>query len=136
MDKALFYPILLQGTLTFSVLALFVRRRFKAAYAGKTDPKYFKLYQGKGEPPEVRVVDRNFSSQFEMPVLFYVVSLAAMVLDKADDVMLAAAWAYASFRVLHAYVHIYVRKIMTRFYAFMASNIALIFMWVWLAIGA
>lgn len=134
MGKSLYYPILLQGALTFSVLALFVRRRFKAAYAGKTDPKYFKLYQGEGEPPEVRVVDRSFTSQFEIPILFYVVCLAAMVLDRADTVIVAAAWAYASLRIIHAYIHIYLRKIMIRFYAFMASNAALIFMWVWLAL--
>jgi len=134
MENAILYPIVAQGALVFSVLFLLAKRRLKAFADGKTDPSYFALFQGAGEPENVTRVQRNFLNQFEMPVLFFVVCLAAAQFGKADMVMVYAAWAYVAVRLIHAIVHISVNKVMVRFRLFFLSNLILMFMWVWLVL--
>jgi len=134
MENTILYPMVAQGALTFSVLLLLMTRRMQAAYAGKIEPKYFRLLEGNGEPDNVTVVKRNFLNQFEVPVLFYAVCLMAAVFEKADSVMIYAAWGYVALRITHALVHIIRNRVMLRFKLFMASNIVLMFMWVWVVL--
>ncbi len=54
----------------FSVLRL-ARMRFAAARAGRVDPRYYKVFRGEGEPPELAAASRNLTNLFEAPTLFY-----------------------------------------------------------------
>jgi hypothetical protein len=47
-----------------------------------------------------------FSNQFELPVLFYVLTILAYVTHLAGVVFVVLAWLFVIFRLLHAYVHV------------------------------
>lgn len=134
MENAILYPMVAQGALMFGVLFLLARRRLKAYADGETDPKFFTLFQGGGEPAHVTKAQRNFIIQFEMPVLFFVVCLMAAQFGKADDVMVYAAWAYVASRLLHSIVHIGKNNVLMRFRAFFLGNFILLFMWIWMLV--
>ncbi len=47
-----------------------------------------------------------FSNQFELPVLFYVLTILSIITHHADLVFVVLAWIFVIFRVLQAYVHV------------------------------
>lgn len=66
----------------------------------------------------------------EMPVLFYVVCLVAIVAGATTAAILALAWVYVALRVVHSIIHISYNRISHRFAAFALSNGVLIALWV------
>lgn len=134
MEDTIFYPMVAQGALIFSVFFVLLVRRMKAIFAGQSDMKYFLVFDGSGEPQKVTQAQRSFINQFEMPVLFFVVCLMASVFGKVDQMLVYAAWTYVGLRTLHALVHVTKNDVRARFSLFMLSNIALLFMWVWVAL--
>jgi hypothetical protein len=47
-----------------------------------------------------------FSNQFELPVLFYVLTILSLVTRHAGVAFVVLAWIFVIFRLLHAYVHV------------------------------
>ena len=47
-----------------------------------------------------------FSNQFEIPVLFYVLTILAYVTHLAGVIFVVLAWIFVIFRLLQAYVHV------------------------------
>jgi len=134
MKETVLYPMVAQGALIFSVLLLLMRRRLKAFAAGETDPKYFRLLQGTGEPDTVTQAQRNYLNQFEMPTLFFVGGILAAVFDRVDVVLVYAAWAFVAVRFIHTIVHVSGNNVLLRFRLFFLSNVILFFMWVWMVL--
>jgi len=135
MMDTILYPLLAQGLLIFIVTGVLMRRRLKAYAAGETKGEYFKLLTGgEGEPPHVVVAQRSFLNQFELPVLFFVVCLAAQVFGKAGSVMIALAWAYVALRAVHTYIHLTSNAVLWRFRVFALSTLVLVSMWINLAL--
>ncbi len=131
MNQALLYPMAAQVFLTFFVLILLAKRRFQAIGEGRSDLKYFKTFQGEGEPEEVRIVQRNLTNQFEMPVLFFVGCIAASIYGRVDDVLVYASWAYVGLRAAHMVVHVGSNPPRVRLVVWGLSNFVLLFMWIW-----
>ena len=48
----------------------------------------------------------SFSNQFELPVLFYVLTILAYITHHAGLIFVILAWIFVIFRLLHAYVHV------------------------------
>ncbi|TNE61273.1 MAG: hypothetical protein EP335_16340 [Alphaproteobacteria bacterium] len=135
MDKAILYPMVALVALTVGVTLLLVKRRFGAIKAGDTkDLKYFKTFQGQGEPEYVQVAQRNMINLFETPVLFYVGCLAAAVFGAVDTVTVWAAWAYVAIRVVHTIVHVTSNNVPRRAQLFFLSFVPIVVIWVKVAI--
>lgn len=134
MPGEILYPFIAQGALVFASLSILAKRRLKAYADGKTDPKYFRLFKGEGEPDNVRAAQRCYHNQFEMPVLFFATVLAAAVFGKDTQIMVYTAWAYVAFRLLHMVVHLTSNEVLLRFRIFILSNLALFAMWIQLAL--
>ncbi len=134
MLDTIIYPFVLQGLVVFTTLGVLAHRRLGAIANGETDVRYFKTFSGTGEPDYVRAAQRSFHNQFEMPVLFFVVCLAAVVFDKQTVWMVGAAWAYVVTRVLHTFIHLTRNKVLWRFRVFILSNFFLLAMWILLAV--
>ena len=58
-----------------------------------------------GWPTQARVASNNFSNQFEVPVLFYVLALLALHLKAAGIAFDIAAWVFVVSRIAHAIAH-------------------------------
>ena len=73
-------------------------------------------------------VANSYASQFELPVLFYVVSLAALVTRMVDLPMLGLAALFVLSRLAHAAIHIGPNVVAWRFPVFGAGLLVLIAM--------
>jgi hypothetical protein len=76
-------------------------------------------------PENVSLASHNLKNLFELPVLFYAVSLYLFFSDSVDWIYLLLAWWFFAFRVLHSLIHCSYNKVMHRFAAYMLSAIAL-----------
>jgi len=131
-DLSLLQPVLVQAALTFVLLFWMGGARFAALRAGTVD------LGGDGERTKWRgragILSNAFHNQLEMPVLFYAAVAFALLADAADWEMQVFAWAFVAFRIVHAAIFTTYNVVMHRAMAYLASNIALIAMWVNLAL--
>lgn len=134
MTGDILFPLIAQGAIGFASLFILARRRLKAYADGETKGSYFLGFTGDGEPYNVRVAQRSFHNQFEMPVLFFVVCLAAAVFGKETASMVYLAWAYFVTRLIHWLIHLTSNNVLWRFRAFVISNLVLFAMWILLAV--
>ena len=70
-----------------------------------------------------------FSNQFELPVLFYVLTILAWVTRHAGIVFVVLAWIFVICRVLQAYIH--VTSNVVRYRGLFSSIGALVLMIMW-----
>lgn len=70
----------------------------------------------------------NLKNLFELPVLFYALSLLLFVTQRVDATYVTAAWVFVGFRVAHSLVHCTFNRVMVRFYCYLAASLALWFM--------
>lgn len=129
--KPLLYPLLLQVLLTFVVMFRMYAQRVAEFRAKRIDPEEVRTRQ----PFRERLTDSaasadNFSNLFEMPVLFYTAIVLALTLLISDLVLVALAWMYVALRWVHSYIHCTYNRVMHRFYAFAASALVLLLIWV------
>ena len=68
---AILWPAFALFALTMLSVLRLARMRFAAARAGAVDARFYKLFKGEGEPPELAAVTRNVINLYEMPTLFY-----------------------------------------------------------------
>jgi hypothetical protein len=71
----------------------------------------------------------SFSNQFELPVLFYVLTILAYVTHLAGLVFVVLAWIFVIFRILQAAVHITSNNVRLRGPFFAIAAIALAINW-------
>lgn len=128
--EAIFRPMSVLALWTGAVLLLTGVRRVLAVRAGRVPIKAFRLGESADVPPSLTVTNRNLMNLLEMPVLFYVVSLAYYVTHRVDDGTVGLAWAYVALRLVHSTVHLTVNRLNLRFFAFAASNVVLLVLWI------
>ena len=129
------YPMFAMVVLTAVVLATLFRSRVGAVRQGLVSAAYFRIYQGAVEPESTAKPARHFANLFEAPVLFYVVCLAAMILQFTGAAMQALAWIYVAARIVHAYIHLGGNRLRYRIRAYFFSWGVLLMMWIYLAAG-
>jgi hypothetical protein len=128
MDLSILKPVLVQVSLTFFILIWTAKERLQAVAAGTV--KRLEGGQRPVWPDRAAILSNAYENQLEVPQLFYIVVLFALVTGAVDPVMVALAWAYVAFRIIHALIHTTYNKVPHRFVAFMFSNAVLIAMWV------
>jgi hypothetical protein len=79
-------------------------------------------------PPAVSNPSDNLKNLFELPILFYALTLYLYMTHKADGIYLAAAWIFAGFRILHSAMHCTANIVIVRFWLYCVSALALWFM--------
>jgi hypothetical protein len=71
-----------------------------------------------------------FSNQFELPVLFYVLTILEIVTRHADILFVVLAWIFVLSRLAHAYEHTTRNAVYRRGMIYGVGMLALIVMWV------
>jgi hypothetical protein len=125
-------PVLVQAFLTLTLLFWMGKERYEAIRSGNVvsnDPGVRPTWKGRAG-----TISNAFHNQLEMPILFYVVVILAMLTGSADYPMTALAWVYVILRFVHAAIHTTYNKIAHRFLLYLLSNLILLAMWVKLAI--
>ena len=69
-------------------------------------------------------------NQFELPVLFYVLTVLSIITHHADLVFVVLAWIFVIFRVLQAYVHVTNNNVRFRGAYYGVSALVLVAMWI------
>jgi hypothetical protein len=124
------WPAFALFALTMLSVARLARMRFAAARAGSVDPRYYKVFKGEGEPPELAATSRNVANLYEMPTLFYAGIAIAFAAGQSGAPLVALGWAYVACRVVHSAIHVTSIKVLWRFRAFLTSWVVLLAYWV------
>lgn len=127
-------PLFAMAFLTLSLLFVLGFKRYMAAKKHLVDPSYYKLYRGDGEPDEIHKIARNVSNLFEVPILFYVAVVLALLLKAESALLIYSAWLFAALRFLHSFIHCNSNKVINRFKVYALSCFVLLIFWITLLI--
>lgn len=134
MNNAIYLPMLGMVTLTFVVWGMAVYRRVREIRMRRIPLQ--SLAQARQVAvafEDVQAMD-NFNNLLQVPTLFYVLCLAMAQRGGGGELFLTGAWAYVLLRVLHSAIQITHNRVPHRFYAWLASNLILIALWVGFAV--
>lgn len=130
------YPMYAMVLLTFAVAVVMFRSRVRAVREGKVRMGYYKTFNGPQEIPDFALLPaRHFTNLFEVPILFYAVCLAAMILEATGPAMTALAWVFVCARYAHAFIHLTYNKLYHRIAAFALGLFTVVAMWTLLVIS-
>ena len=128
-QTAIFGPFFLMLMLTLVVWSYMYARRISFINASNLGPDEITPEAlARLSPPAVSNPSDNLKNLFEMPVLFYAISLYLFGAEQVDGTYVAAGWIFAGFRVLHSAMHCTRNLVMVRFWLYFASSLALWFM--------
>lgn len=128
----IFWPLLAHALLVFVLYALLGLRRARCVKAGLIEREQFR--ENRDEPVESLMVRNCIANQFELPVLFYAVSILLFVTEADNIPSLILACIFVLSRYVHAYVHVTSNRLLYRSGAFLIGFLALAGMWGWLAV--
>jgi hypothetical protein len=127
MDYSLVWPFLFMMGLTFMYMPISFLARYTAVKNGRIRLNQFKLMEiDYKENIFVAKTTRQFTNLFEIPVLFYALILAALVLKISSPLLVGLAWSFIVLRVLQGFIHLTYNKVTHRLFAFMGANFCLI----------
>lgn len=128
--QAIFGPFFAMMVLTLIVWVYMYVRRIHFITTGKLNPQDLAVpgELARLSPPAVGNPADNFKNLFELPVLFYALTLYLYATGRADFADVYAGWIFATFRALHSAIHCTVNIVMLRFWLYAIATAALWFM--------
>jgi hypothetical protein len=122
-------PLFVEVILTFLLLFWLAPLRAHDFRSGLVREEDIGLRQPNWSKPALQV-QYSFSNQFELPVLFYVLTILAYITHHAGVLFVVLAWVFVIFRLFQAYVHVTNNKVRLRGMFFGISAVALAIMWI------
>jgi hypothetical protein len=102
---AILAPLFAEVLLTFALMLGMMYFRTSSLQRGETRFEDIALREPNW-PKRATQFAYAFSNQFELPVLFYVLTVLELVTRHADLLFVVLAWIFVAFRVLQAAVHV------------------------------
>ncbi len=101
MMASIVAPMCAYSFFLFLVWSLLGYVRVAGGLRGEIPPEYFRV--GQGPRPSDRIVDihHHFSNQFELPILFYLGCILALVTESVDQASIVLAWTFVGLRIVH-----------------------------------
>ena len=130
--EATIWPMIAHVALVFCLYLLLSSRRMGAVKEGRARPDQFR--ENREEPAESLVVKNAIANQFELPVLFYAVSILLDLVDADTPVTVAGGWLFVALRYAHAYVHVTSNRLRYRRPLFIAGLLVVMLLWIWLGV--
>ena len=127
-------PLFAQVGLTMALLLWLGRLRVPAVRAGAVHMRDIAL----GEqhwPKRALQASNAFSNQFELPVLFYVAVLIAIVADAVSATFVVLSWLFVVSRMGHALIHITTNNVPRRSFVFAVGFVFLAALWLTLFVS-
>ena len=126
-------PVFVQVALTFALLFWMASVRTGSIRRGETKIRDIALGQS-AWPDRPQQISNCYDSQFQIPLLFYVLVILAWATRQADLLFVVMAWIFVLARLAHAYIHTTSNHVPTRFRAFAAGMLILLLMWIIFAV--
>src|SRR5713101_5254385 len=95
-------PLFVQVLLVFILMIWMATQRQRAIRRGEVHPRDIALREPNW-PPKAMQVANCFSNQFEIPVLFYVVTILTALTQQADLWFVFLSWLFVILRYIHAF---------------------------------
>jgi len=124
----LLLPLFAEVLLTFGLMLGMMYFRTSSLRRGETRFKDIALREPNW-PPRAQQFAYAFSNQFELPVLFYLLTVLSLITHHADLVYLVLAWIFVAMRVLQAFVHVNKNNVQRRGAFYGIGALALLAMW-------
>jgi hypothetical protein len=131
--QSILLPVFVQVALTFYLMFWMGTVRARALRRREVTLDAIALGQP-AWPPYPTQVANAFRNQFELPVLFYVLVVLAIIARKADFLFVVMSWIFVVFRIVHAGIHTTTNVVRHRFYAYAVAAIVLLLMWIIFAV--
>ena len=126
-------PLFFQILLVFGLMIWMGKERQTAIRRGEVHPRDIALREPKW-PPKATQVANCFSNQFEIPVLFYVVTILALITRQADLLFVFLSWLFVILRYIHAFIHTTSNRVPRRGLVYGIGVLVLVALWVELAL--
>jgi hypothetical protein len=126
--SAVLLPLFVEVILTFALMLRMGVLRNSDVRAGTLKWQDIALREPKW-PKRTMQAAYSFSNQFELPVLFYVLTILEWVTRHAGIFFVALAWVFVIFRLLQAYVHITSNVVRLRGTFYAVGAVVLMVMW-------
>jgi hypothetical protein len=126
--QAVLLPLFVQVILTFVLMFGMMFNRMNAVRSGETRLSEIAMREPNW-PKRATQFAYAFGNQFELPVLFYVLTLAAIATRHADFLFVTLAWMFVVFRILQAFIHVTSNDVRLRGGFYGISALILVIMW-------
>ncbi|HEY9345926.1 MAG TPA: MAPEG family protein [Inquilinus sp.] len=131
--QAILLPVFAQVALIFVLALWMLRERASALRRGEVRVGDIVLGQP-AWPARATQVSNSFHNQLQLPLLFFVLVILAMLTKKADLLFVVMSWLFVASRVLHVAVHTGSNRMSPRFGAYAAGFVLLLAMWLIFAV--
>ena len=121
-------PLFAQVVLTFVLYGWMAYHRVSVINKGIVHPRDIALREPNW-PPHVLQIANAAHNQLETPVLFYVLTILAIITRHADLLFVVLAWIFVLARIAHAYVHVTSNRVSVRGPVFGLGLLVLMIMW-------
>ena len=131
-DKVLAASLAFMAILTVYTLVAMFLRRLGEIRARRISIGQFRTYETEDQmPAHLLKASRHYKNLFEMPILFYVIVLFALVSKASDTTTSVLVIAFCLLRSWHTFIHLGANNVIHRMYLFAASLVSLICLWVY-----
>jgi hypothetical protein len=132
--QAILSPLFVEVVLTFGLLLWMAALRQGNYSSGVVKPQDIALGQSLW-PSRTTQVAHSFSNQFELPVLFYVLTILALVTKQAGVAFVVLAWIFVACRLAQSFVHVTSNRVRVRGGFYFAGAVVLMVMWALFIVG-
>jgi hypothetical protein len=126
-------PLFVQVALTFILLFWTGSARTGAVRRGEVHARDVALRQPNWPKRQTQLANA-YHNQLELPVLFYLLTVLAIITRHADLLFVVLAWLFVLLRLVHAYIHLTSNRLGQRAAAFAAGVTVLAVMWIIFAV--
>jgi hypothetical protein len=126
--QAVLLPLFVEIILTFVLMNWMGVLRRRDFSSGAVQPQSVALREANW-PQRTMQAANAYANQFELPVLFYVLTILEWVTRHAGYVFVILAWIFVICRLLQAYVHITSNVVQWRSMFFSIAALVLMIMW-------
>ena len=130
---AILAPLFVEVALTFVLLYWTGFARRNDLVSRTVHPRDIALGQ-LAWPARTQQLANSYLNQFQLPVLFYVLTILALITKHADIFFVVMAWLFVLLRVWHAYIHVNNNRVMLRGSIFGLGGVVLTIMWIIFAV--
>ncbi len=125
----LLLPLFVEVLLTFVLMLGMMVLRTSSLQRGETQLEQIALREPNW-PTRANQFAYAFGNQFELPVLFYVLTILSLITRHADIVFVVLAWIFVAFRILQAWMHVTSNNVRWRGGFYGVGALVLLAMWI------
>lgn len=123
------YPAVAMFFLSIGCIFSMGLARFLAIHKGEVKISFYSTYTKGTQPARLHVLARHVQNHFEVPPMFYAVTILLYVTEAVSTATVALAWSFFAARVCHTLIHLGRNNVSQRFFMFGFSLLCLTGLW-------